>query len=61
MNSMSSTNFCPQKPFLVISALIPFQEPADTSVDMGIQRKQRSTLQELLESQLGGKAFGKAA
>ena len=34
----------------------PHQEAVDTSSDMGIQRKQRSTLQKLLESEFGGKA-----
>ena len=38
----------------------PFQESTDMSVDMGIQRKQRSTLQKLLESQPGKDALGKA-
>ena len=39
----------------------PHQEAASTSNEMGIQRKQRSTLQELLESQPGGKASRKVA
>ena len=39
----------------------PHQEATSTSDEMGIQRKQRSTLQELLKSQPGGKVSGKAA
>ena len=37
------------------------QEVTEISDDMGIQRKPRSTLQELLESQPRGNALGKAA
>ena len=39
----------------------PNQEVIDVPDEMGIQCKQRSTLQELLESQPGGKVPGKAA
>ena len=38
-----------------------YQEATNTSDEMGIQRKQRSTLQELLESQPEGHAPGKVA
>ena len=38
-----------------------YQEEANTSDEMGIQCKQRSILQELLESQPGGYAFRKAS
>ena len=39
----------------------PHQEATSTSDEMGIQRKQRSTLQELLKSQPGRKVSGKVA
>ena len=39
----------------------PHQEATNTSGDIGIQHKQRSTLQELLESQSGRDALEKVA
>ena len=59
-NQILSLEASPGLDSLSLASSSPYQEATDTSSDISIQRRQRSTLQEFLESQLGRDAPRKA-